>query len=201
MGWADGKSILDSVIEQAIDIQQNFALFHCIGPSIQTALFNAPLVVIISWIMGKDMDLNFEIFMIALLVLSILVVGNFLRDGESNYLEGALLVVSTDLVNIHFPSPDTRADRVRGCGDRRMVLSKPRRCEQQWRLKRVSKAQTCLEGCQCKPAEDQRYFTSPAWEHRRDCGIGYRLRTLRVLGWAPIGSLAATLHEVICVGR
>lgn len=40
------------------------------------------------------MDLNFEIFMIALLVLSILAVGNFLRDGESNWLEGALLVVS-----------------------------------------------------------------------------------------------------------
>jgi Ca2+:H+ antiporter len=40
------------------------------------------------------MDLNFEIFMIGLLVLSILVVGNFLRDGESNWLEGALLVVS-----------------------------------------------------------------------------------------------------------
>ena len=40
------------------------------------------------------MDLNFEIFMIVLLVLSIVVVGNFLRDGESNYLEGALLVVS-----------------------------------------------------------------------------------------------------------
>lgn len=40
------------------------------------------------------MDLNFEIFMIVLLVLSILVVGNFLRDGESNWLEGALLVVS-----------------------------------------------------------------------------------------------------------
>jgi Ca2+:H+ antiporter len=73
---------------------QNFALFHCIGPSIQTALFNAPLVVIVGWIMGKDMDLNFEIFMIVLLVLSIVVVGNFLRDGESNYLEGVLLMVS-----------------------------------------------------------------------------------------------------------
>jgi Ca2+:H+ antiporter len=45
--------------------------------------------------MGKDMDLNFEIFMIVLLVLSIVVVGNFLRDGESNYLEGALLMVSS----------------------------------------------------------------------------------------------------------
>lgn len=47
----------------------------------------------VGWGLGKPMDLNFEIFMIALLVLSILVVGNFLRDGESNWLEGALLVV------------------------------------------------------------------------------------------------------------
>ena len=73
----------------------NVALYHCLGPSIQTALFNAPLVVIVAWIMGKPLDLNFEIFMIGLLVLSILVVGNFLRDGESNWLEGALLVVRT----------------------------------------------------------------------------------------------------------
>jgi Ca2+:H+ antiporter len=83
-----------TAIDEAWDGQINFALFHCIGPSIQTALFNAPLVVIVGWIMGKDMDLNFEIFMIVLLVLAIVVVGNFLRDGESNYLEGAMLIVS-----------------------------------------------------------------------------------------------------------
>lgn len=41
------------------------------------------------------MDLNFEIFMVALLLISIIVVGNFLRDKECNYLEGALLVVSS----------------------------------------------------------------------------------------------------------
>lgn len=52
--------------------------------------------------MGKPMDLNFEIFMIALLVLSILVVGNFLRDGESNWLEGALLVVRRDVGQVCF---------------------------------------------------------------------------------------------------
>jgi Ca2+:H+ antiporter len=72
-------------------------LFHCIAPSIQTALFNAPLVVIVSWGLGKGFDLNFEIFMVVLLILSILVVGNFLRDGSSNYLEGALLVVGLPL--------------------------------------------------------------------------------------------------------
>lgn len=40
------------------------------------------------------MDLNFEIFMVVLLAFAILVVGNFLRDKECNYLEGALLIVS-----------------------------------------------------------------------------------------------------------
>lgn len=39
------------------------------------------------------MGLNFEIFMIVTVVLSILVVGNFLRDGKSNYLEGGLCVL------------------------------------------------------------------------------------------------------------
>ena len=52
------------------------------------------------------MDLNFEIFMIVVLVLSILVVGNFLRDGKSNYLEGALLVVSNPLFLLPIRSGD-----------------------------------------------------------------------------------------------
>ena len=47
------------------------------------------------------MDLNFEIFMIVLVVLGIVVVGNFLRDGESNWLEGALLAVSFRLSNLY----------------------------------------------------------------------------------------------------
>lgn len=83
-----------TAIDEAWDGVINVALYHCIGPSIQTALFNGPLVVLVGWLLGKPMDLNFEIFMIALLLLSILVVGNFLRDQESNWLEGALLVVS-----------------------------------------------------------------------------------------------------------
>ncbi|CAA9965320.1 hypothetical protein PTNB73_07454 [Pyrenophora teres f. teres] len=98
-----------TAIDEAWDGQINFALFHCIGPSIQTALFNAPLVVLVGWIMGKDMDLNFEIFMVVLLVLSIVVVGNFLRDGESNYLEGAMLIIVYVIVAVaawYYPNPD-----------------------------------------------------------------------------------------------
>ncbi|RMZ90092.1 hypothetical protein DV736_g2689, partial [Chaetothyriales sp. CBS 134916] len=82
-----------TTIDEAYDNMINSALFHCIGPSIQTALFNGPLAVIVSWGLGKSLNLNFEIFMVVLLVLSILVVGNFLRDGSSNWLEGALLLI------------------------------------------------------------------------------------------------------------
>lgn len=126
-----------TAIDEAWDGQINFALFHCIGPSIQTALFNAPLVVVVGWAMGKDMDLNFEIFMIVLLVLSIVVVGNFLRDGESNYLEGSLLVVS-DVCFCSFRSQtDFTTDRLHYCGCRFMVLSEPRCCYFQRRARWV----------------------------------------------------------------
>ncbi|OJJ45926.1 hypothetical protein ASPZODRAFT_17356 [Penicilliopsis zonata CBS 506.65] len=82
-----------TAIDEAWDNQINFALFHCLGPSIQTALLNAPLAVIVGWAIDKKMDLDFDLFMIVLLVLSILVVGNFLRDGKSNYLEGGQCVL------------------------------------------------------------------------------------------------------------
>ena len=82
-----------SAVDEAWDNQINFALSHVLGATIQTALFNAPLVVIVGWGLGKQMDLNFELFNIFVLILAILVVGNFLRDQKSNYLEGALCVI------------------------------------------------------------------------------------------------------------
>ena len=97
-----------TAIDEAYDNQMNFALYHCIGPSIQTALFNAPISVIVSWCLGSTMDLNFEIFMIVILVLSVLVVGNFLRDGSSNYLEGALLIIVYTIIALatwYYPNP------------------------------------------------------------------------------------------------
>lgn len=39
-----------TTIDEAYDDQMNFALYHCVGPSIQTALFNAPLAMIVGWV-------------------------------------------------------------------------------------------------------------------------------------------------------
>lgn len=45
-----------------------------------------------AWGLNIPLGMDFEIFMIVLVVLAILVVGNFLRDGKSTYLEGGLCV-------------------------------------------------------------------------------------------------------------
>jgi Ca2+:H+ antiporter len=86
----------------------NLALSHVLGATIQTALLNAPLVVLAGWGLGKNMDLNFDLFIIVTVILSVLVVGNFLRDQKSNYLEGALSVIIYIIIAVaayDFPNP------------------------------------------------------------------------------------------------
>lgn len=97
-----------AAVDEAWDNQMNFALSHVLGATIQTALFNAPLVVIVGWGLGKPMDLHFEVFDIVVLILSILVVGNFLKDQKSNYLEGALCLIVYIVIAVaayHYPNP------------------------------------------------------------------------------------------------
>lgn len=71
----------------------NFAISHVLGATIQTALFNSSLVVLVGWGLNKGMDLNFAAFNVIVLILAVIVVGNFLRDQKSNYLEGALCIL------------------------------------------------------------------------------------------------------------
>ena len=77
-------------VDEAWDNQMNFALAHCMGATIQTALFNSSLVVIVGWGLNKPMDLNFEIFNIVVLIMAIIVVGNFLRDQVSHRSQSCL---------------------------------------------------------------------------------------------------------------
>jgi Ca2+:H+ antiporter len=102
-----------SAVDEAWDNQMNFALAHVLGSSIQTALLNTPLIVIIGWGLNVPMDLNFEIFDSVVLILAIVVVGGFLRDGKSNYLEGFLCVMVYIIIAISaFYYPNPSSDRV-----------------------------------------------------------------------------------------
>lgn len=98
-----------TAVDEAYDDRMNFALSHVLGATLQTALFNAPLIVIVGWGLDKKMGLNFEVFDIVVLLLAIITVGNFLRDQKSNYLEGSLCVivyVAIAVAALYYPNPD-----------------------------------------------------------------------------------------------
>jgi Ca2+:H+ antiporter len=69
----------------------DLALGVCLGSSIQIALFVTPVVVILGWILDKNMSLYFNLFETASLFVSTFIVNFLVLDGRSNYLEGALL--------------------------------------------------------------------------------------------------------------
>ncbi|KAF2138055.1 uncharacterized protein K452DRAFT_311835 [Aplosporella prunicola CBS 121167] len=97
-----------TAVDEAWDNQMNLALSHVLGACIQTALLNTPLVVFVGWGLGKNMSLEFEVFDSVVLILAILVVGSFLRDGKSNYLEGFLCVIVYVIVAVcafYYPNP------------------------------------------------------------------------------------------------
>ena len=97
-----------TAIDEAWDNQMNMALSHVLGATVQTSLFNGPLAVLVAWGLGKSLDLNFQLFNVVVLILAILVVGNFLRDQKSNYLEGSLCVivyVNIAVAAYYYPNP------------------------------------------------------------------------------------------------
>jgi Ca2+:H+ antiporter len=64
-----------------------------IGSTIQIALLVAPLLVILSWVIGRPMDLvlNNPLELVTL-VGSVLIANSVAQDGETNWLEGLMLL-------------------------------------------------------------------------------------------------------------
>ncbi|KAJ2979063.1 hypothetical protein NUW58_g7301 [Xylaria curta] len=86
----------------AIKNKMDLAMGVAIGSSIQIALFVTPFLVVLGWIMDRDMDLHFETFETVAFGLSVLVVIYTVQDGKSNYLEGAMLISLYVIIAIAF---------------------------------------------------------------------------------------------------
>lgn len=72
--------------------KMDLAIGVSVGSSIQIALFVTPLVVILGWILDKDMSLYFNLFETVCLFITTFLVNFLVLDGRSNYLEGSLLI-------------------------------------------------------------------------------------------------------------
>ena len=73
-----------------------------IGSSIQIALFVAPAMVLLGWALGVPLTLQFGIFETVATFLAVLVTNFIIQDGESNWLEGAMLLVTYGILALAF---------------------------------------------------------------------------------------------------
>ncbi|KAA3463773.1 vacuolar cation/proton exchanger 3-like isoform X2 [Gossypium australe] len=81
-----------------LDISLGVAL----GSATQISMFAVPLCVIAAWIMGIDMDLNFNLLETGCLALSIIAVAFTLQDGNSHYLKGLILILLYSVIGACF---------------------------------------------------------------------------------------------------
>ena len=95
----------------AMKNRMDLSLAIAIGSSIQIALFVAPFLVLLSYVIGpKPMDLVFTAAEVLAIGLSVAITGQIAGDGESNWLEGVqLLAVYVILGMIFFFLPETPA--------------------------------------------------------------------------------------------
>jgi len=73
-----------------------------VGSSQQIAMMVIPLLVILGWIMGQPMTLYFDTFETAVLFMTVIVVHALIMDGESNWLEGSMLLGVYAILGIAF---------------------------------------------------------------------------------------------------
>jgi len=82
-----------TAITMAMKNRMDLSLSIAIGSSIQIALFVAPVLLILSYFIGpKPMDLVFSPAEVVAVVLAVVIVGEIASDGESNWMEGAMLL-------------------------------------------------------------------------------------------------------------
>ncbi|KAI8071125.1 calcium/proton exchanger [Gilbertella persicaria] len=86
----------------AIKNKMDLALGVAVGSSMQIALLVTPLMVIIGWGMNVEMSLYFNIYETAVLLIAVIMVNYLIMDGESNWLEGLMLIAVYIVIAISF---------------------------------------------------------------------------------------------------
>jgi Ca2+:H+ antiporter len=81
-----------TAVMMAIKNQMDLAYHIAVGSSMQIALFVAPVLVFLSYAIGKPMNLLFTTFEVITVGLAVLIVSLVAVDGESNWMEGVMLL-------------------------------------------------------------------------------------------------------------
>ena len=91
-----------TAVSVAMKNKMDLSVSVAVGSSMQIALFVAPVLVIAGWIMGQPMDLNFNPFELVAVAVAVLIANSISSDGNSNWLEGSLLLATYAILSLAF---------------------------------------------------------------------------------------------------
>ena len=89
-------------VQLAAKDKMEFAMAVTFGSSLQVALFVAPVLVLIGVVIGQPMDLVFTPLEIAAVAAAVGISALIALDGESTWLEGALLMLVYAILAVSF---------------------------------------------------------------------------------------------------
>lgn len=95
---AEHSTAVAFALKNKIDLSINIA----VGSSVQVALFVAPVLVFAGALVGQPMDLVFTTFEVVAVVASVATVTMVAMDGESNWMEGVLLLAVYAILALAF---------------------------------------------------------------------------------------------------
>ncbi|KAI8615972.1 Sodium/calcium exchanger protein-domain-containing protein [Chytriomyces sp. MP71] len=91
-----------TAVSAAMRDKMDLVISVAIGSSIQISLLVAPFLVLVGWMIGQPLTLDFHVFESTVLFVSIFTVSTLISDGKTNYLEGALLLAAYLIIAIAF---------------------------------------------------------------------------------------------------
>ena len=96
--------------------QMDLAVGIALGSAVQIALFVAPVLVLSSFLRGTPMDLRFTTLEVVAVILSVLIARMVAEDGESNWLEGAMLLMMYAILGLAFYFLPAGAEAIKPAG-------------------------------------------------------------------------------------
>ena len=91
-----------TAVTVALKNKMDLSVSVAVGSSLQIALFVAPVLVISGWLIGQPMDLNFNPFELVAVMVAVLIANSISSDGNSNWLEGSLLLATYLVLGLAF---------------------------------------------------------------------------------------------------
>ena len=91
-----------SAVMMALKNRMDLAVNIAIGSCVQVALLVAPILVFLGVAFGQPMTLAFSSFEVVSVTLAVLIAMAVINDAESNWLEGALLLLVYAVLAVAF---------------------------------------------------------------------------------------------------